>query len=165
MRKTLKRRINMKYNKIAAVLASVLMLNMTACAKTDKPAESAAPQVTTESNKAAIVGSWQLSQVLVSEKEGENPVEVKEEDHASMFEEKENVYTFNEDGTGMILIIAGPDKLEKEVTWVANPEGSFTVTDDGEEEFYLYDPVDDVLMREYIEQNPYIHVLTVFARQ
>ncbi len=154
----------MKYNKIAAVLASVFFLCMTACAKTDKPAESAAPQGSAETSKAAIVGSWQLSQVLVSEKEGENPAAVKEEDHASMFEEKENVYTFNEDGTGTMLLVAGPDKVEKAVTWVTNPEGSYTVTGD-EEEVYLYDPVDDVLMREYIEKDPYIHVLTVFARQ
>ena len=150
----------MKYKKLAVILASTLVLGMTACSKSEKPAESSAP----EANQAAIVGSWQLSKVLVSEKEGENPVEVKEDDHASMFGEKENVYTFNEDGTGTFLIVDGQDKVEKDVTWVTNPEGSYTVTADGDE-VYLYDPVDDVLMREYIEKDPYIHVLTVFGRQ
>ncbi len=150
----------MKYKKLAVILASALVLGMTACSKSEKPAESSAP----EANQAAIVGSWQLSKVLVSEKEGENPVEVKEDDHASMFGEKENVYTFNEDGTGTFLIVDGQDKVEKDVTWVTNPEGSYTVTADGDE-VYLYDPVDDVLMREYIGKDPYIHVLTVFGRQ
>lgn len=158
----------MKYNRLAAVLAaSALVLNMTACTKAEKPAESAAPETTaeTETNKAAIVGSWQLSKVLVSEKEGENPAEVKEEDHASMFEEKNTLYTFNEDGTGTMVITDGADKTEKELTWVTNDEGSYTVSMEGNDEVYLYDPVEDILMREYIERNPFMHVLTVFARQ
>ena len=179
----IRRKEIMKYNRLAAVLAaSALVLNMTACSKTEtpaasatpeataeaeKPAESAAPEATaeTESNKAAIVGTWQLSKVLVSEKEGENPVEVQEEDHASMFEEKNSVYTFNEDGTGTVVMTEGEDKVEKELTWVTNDEGSYTVSGDADE-VYLYDPVEDVLMREYIGRDPsFIHVLTVFARQ
>ena len=53
----------MKYNSLAAVLAAaVLAAGMPACKPADKPAEP---------EKAAIVGSWQLVRVLVSEKEGE----------------------------------------------------------------------------------------------
>ena len=144
----------MKYKRFAAVLAiAALALNLTACRKADEPA-----------GPAAIVGSWQLSKVLVSEKEGEDPVEVKEEDHASMFEEKDNIYTFNEDGTGTMILKDGADTTEKKAAWTTNEDGSYTVSADGDE-IYLYDPVEDILMREYIGNDPYIHVLTVFARQ
>ena len=159
----------MKNNKFLSVLAvGALAMSMAAC----KTAETAAPEATaetetettTENNKAAIVGSWQLSKVLVSETEGEDPAEVEEADHASMFSEKENVYTFNEDGTGTLLVVAGPDQTEEELTWVTDPEGTYTVTGSNAET-YIYDPVEDVLMREYIGSDPYIHVVTVFARK
>ena len=149
----------MKYSRIAAVLAAAaLAAGMTACKPAEKPAETA------ETEKSAIVGSWQLVRVLVSEKEGENPVEVQAEDHASMFEEQENVYTFNEDGTGTLLVVDGADEVELPAAWRTNEDGSYTVTADVEE-VYLYDPVDDVLMREFITDNPYLHVLSVFGRQ
>ena len=178
----------MKYNMMKTVFASaVLAMSLAACSSSEKPAETAspaAPETTAEttpetvSTQAAIVGSWQLSKVLVSEKEGENPVEVQEEDHASMFGEKENVYTFNEDGTGTMLAVAGPDEVEIPVTWMTNEDGSYTVvaadtaepensgaviSADGET--YLYDPVDDVLMRETLLDDPYMHVLTVYGRK
>ena len=159
----------MKNNKFLSVLAvGALAMSMAAC----KTAETAAPEATAEaqtettvdSNKAAIVGSWQLSKVLVSETEGEDPVEVQEADHASMFSEKDNVYTFNEDGTGTLLVVAGPDQAESELKWVTDPEGTYTVTGSDTETF-IYDPVDDVLMREYNGNDPYIHVVSVFARK
>lgn len=164
----------MKMNKFMSVLAAgALAMSMAACKTAEKPEETAAPEATAEaqtetvadnSNKAAIVGSWQLSKVLVSETEGEDPVEVQEADHASMFSEKENVYTFNEDGTGTLLVVAGPDQAETELSWVTDPEGTYTVTGSDEETF-IYDPVDDVLMREYIGNDPYIHVVSVFGRK
>ena len=154
----------MKYSRIAAVLAAAaLATGVTACKPAEKPAETAAAE-TAETEKAAIVGSWQLVRVLVSEKEGDEMVEVQAEDHASMFAEQENVYTFNEDGTGTLLVVDGADKVELPAAWKTNDDGSYTVTADVEE-VYLYDPVDDVLMREFITDNPYIHVLTVFGRQ
>ncbi|MBR2762366.1 MAG: hypothetical protein IKD66_14500 [Solobacterium sp.] len=158
----------------AVFAASALTLSLVGCdssnkpaAEPAKPAETPAAETTAEtnSNKAAIVGSWHLSKVLVSEKEGENPTEVQEEDHASMFGEKNNVYTFAEDGTGTFTIVGGGDTVEKEATWITEETGSYKVTSDGIEETYIYDPVDDTLTREYIGENPYIHVLTVFARQ
>ncbi|MBQ6593132.1 MAG: DUF5004 domain-containing protein [Solobacterium sp.] len=153
----------MKYTKLTAVLAaSALALGMIACTKADKLEEPAAE------NTAAIVGTWQLSKVLVSEKEGEDPVEVKEEDHASMFGEKDNVYTFNEDGTGTLLVVDGPDKEEKLLAWATTEEGSYDVLEAdaaAHDMLFLYDPVEDVLMREFIGKDPYIHVVTVFARQ
>ena len=164
----------------AAFAASALTLGLVGCGASNKPAEepakpeetaaveeTAAPETATEtdSNKAAIVGTWQLSKVLVSEKEGENPVEVEEADHASMFGEKNNVYTFAEDGTGTFTVVDGGDSVDKEITWVTNETGSYTVTDDGVEETYIYDPVEDTLTREHISENPFTHVLTVFARQ
>ncbi len=162
----------MKNYKFLSVLAvGVLAMSMAACKTAEKPAETVTPEATAETevedNKAAIVGSWQLSKVLVSETEGEDPKEVQEADHASMFGEKDNVYTFNEDGTGTYEVVAGPDKTETEVTWTTNPEGSFAVTaaDGSVEETYLYDPVEDVLMREFIGSDPYTHVVTVFARK
>lgn len=158
----------MKNNKFLSVLAAgAIALSMAACKTSGSTQVTAAPTETaaaSETNKAAIVGSWQLSKVLVSEKEGENPAEVQEEDHASMFGEKENVYTFNEDGTGKLLIIAGPDQTETELAWVTDPEGTYTVTG-SEEETFIYDPVEDILMRETIVRDPYIHVVTVFARK
>lgn len=156
----------MKRNRIAAILAaSALAMSMTACSTAKKAEESADP----ETNKAAVVGSWQLSKVLVSEKEGENPAEVQEADHASLYGEKENVYTFNEDGTGTFVTVDGPDKMETPVTWKTDENGSYIVTAadavSSDEETYIYDPAEDVLMREYIGNDPYIHVVTVFARQ
>ncbi len=157
---------NMKRNKIAAVLAaSALAMSMTACSTAKKADESAAP----ETNQAAIVGSWQLSKVLVSETEGENPAEVQEADHASLFGEKENVYTFNEDGTGTFVTVDGPDKMETPVTWKTDDTGSYTVAASdaisSEPETYIYDPAEDVLMREFTGNDPYMHVVTVFARK
>ena len=161
----------MKNNKYLSVLAvGALAVSMAACKTAEKTEETVAPEATAETetaaenNKAAIVGSWQLSRVLVSETEGEDPAEVQEEDHASMFSEKENVYTFNEDGTGTLLVAAGADQAETELTWVTDPEGTYTVTGTDEETF-IYDPVEDILMREYIGSDPYIHVVSVFARQ
>ena len=164
----------MKMNKFMSVLAAgALAMSMAACKTADKTEETAAPEATAEthtetvadsSNKAAIVGSWQLSKVLVSETEGEEPAEVQEADHASMFSEKENVYTFNEDGTGTLLVVAGPDQAETELNWVTDPEGTYTVTGSDEETF-IYDPVEGVLMREYIGSDPYIHVVSVFGRK
>ena len=150
----------MKFKKIASLLTTAaLAFSMTACSanKTE--------EASTQPNQAGIVGSWQLSKVLVSETEGENPVEVKEEDHASMFEEKENVYTFNEDGTGTMVIVDGADEAEIPLTWTTNENGEYTVAAEDIQETYIYDPVDNVLMREYIGNDPYIHVVTVFARK
>ncbi len=170
----------MKYAKLTAAFCSAAMtLCLGACGKTATPAATAAPAATAEtaetpaataetaSTQAAIVGSWKLSKVLVSEKEGEQPAEVKEDDHASMFGEKNNVYTFAEDGTGTMVVVDGPDQVEKKVTWVTNDTGSYTVTeaDAPEGEVYIYDPVEDVLMREFNGTDPYMHVVTVFARQ
>ncbi|MCR5372749.1 MAG: DUF5004 domain-containing protein [Solobacterium sp.] len=153
----------MKYTKLTAVFAaSALALGMIACTKADEPEEPAAE------NTAAIVGTWQLSKVLVSEKEGEDPVEVKEEDHASMFGEKDNVYTFNADGTGTLLVVDGVDKEEKLLAWATTEEGSYEVLEAdvaAHDMLFIYDPVDDVLMREFNGKDPYIHVVTVFARQ
>ena len=161
----------MKYNRFLSVLTvGALAMSMAACKTTGKTEEPDAPsaaaetETVTEENKAAIVGSWQLSRVLVSETEGQNPEEVQETDHASMFSEKENVYTFNEDGTGTLLVVAGADQAEEELTWVTDPEGTYTVTGSNAET-YIYDPVEDVLMREYLGSDPYIHVVTVFARK
>ena len=113
-------RNNMKRNRIAAILAaSALAMSMAACSAAKKAEEAA----NTDTNKAAIVGSWQLSKVLVSETEGENPIEVQEADHASLFGEKENVYTFNEDGTGrMTLDKAGFEDKIKEFIDIAIEE-------------------------------------------
>ena len=160
-------------NLTAVFAASLLTVSLVGCSNSNKPDETAKPAETAaaettaqpESNKAAIVGSWHLSKVLVSEKEGENPTEVQEADHASMFGEKDNVYTFAEDGTGTFKIVAGPDTMEKPVTWKTNDTGSFAVTNDGVEETYIYDPVEDTLTREHISEHPFMQVLTVFARQ
>ncbi len=159
-------RNNMKRNRIAAILAaSALAMSMAACSAAKKAEEAA----NTDTNKAAIVGSWQLSKVLVSETEGENPIEVQEADHASLFGEKENVYTFNEDGTGTFVTVDGPDKMETPVNWKTDENGSYTVTAadavSSDAETYIYDPAEDILMREYIGSDPYMHVVTVFARQ
>ena len=66
-----------------------------------------------------------------------------------------------------MVVVDGPDQVEKKVTWVTNDTGSYTVTeaDASEGEVYIYDPVEDVLMREFNETDPYMHVVTVFARQ
>lgn len=154
----------MKKNILAIFAAAAMAVSMAACgakgtgAKTDGAADK---------NAAAIVGSWQLNKVLVSEKEGEEAVEVSEADHASMFEEKNSVYTFNEDGTGTLVAVDGPDKVEKEMTW-ADAQDAFAVTVDDITEDYVYDPVDDTLTREFIENNSadqYMRVVFVFTRQ
>ena len=154
----------MKKNILAIFAAAAMAVSLAACgskgteAKTDGAADK---------NVAAIVGSWQLNKVLVSEKEGEEAVEVSEADHASMFEEKNSVYTFNEDGTGTLTVTAGPDKVEKEMTW-ADAQDAFAVTVDDITEDYVYDPVDDTLTRKFIENNSadqYMRVVFVFARQ
>ncbi len=150
----------MKMNNIASLLtAAALAFSMTACSA------NKSEEASTQPNQAGIVGSWQLSKVLVSETEGENPVEVQEEDHASMFEEKENVYTFNEDGTGTMVIVDGADEAEIPLTWTTNENGEYTVSAEDIQETYIYDPADNVLMREYFGNDPYIHVVTVFARK
>lgn len=147
----------MKHNRImTTIAAAALVLGMAACSSSSKEEEPA--------DQAAIVGSWQLSKVFMSETEGAEPEEVQEAGHASMFGEKDNVCTFNADGTGTLLIVEGDDKTETALTWTTNEDGSYTVTAE-EAEIYLYDPVDDVLMREFSISDPYIYVLNVYARK
>ena len=163
----------MKNTFVKMFAASAMTLALTACgsssaAATATAAPAAAPEATAEAAEAAaagIVGSWKLDKVLLSEKEGEAPAEITEEGHASMFGEKDNTYTFNEDGTAVITQVAGPDTTDVEGTWTAASDTEYTVKYDSTEETYVYDKDADTLTRTFTEKDPYMELQTVFARQ
>ncbi len=113
---------------------------------------------------AAIVGSWKLEKVLISEEEGIVAEEVSEEDNASLYAEKDSLYTFNEDGTGTLTMSAGGDMSESEITWV-DANDCYEVTSDGITEDYIYDVVDDTLLRQVFESNPYREIQFIYVRQ
>ncbi len=164
----------MKKNMIT-VFAAALALSLGACgSKTanetaaEPAAETAAAETAAaeqnDGSVAAIVGSWKLDKVLVSEAEGTPAEEVSEEDHASLYAEKNSLYTFNEDGTGTLTVTDGADTAESEITW-KDADDSFAVTADGITADYIYDPVEDTLLRQTIEKDPYMDVQFIFVRQ
>ncbi len=175
---------NMKKNAIAVITAATLVFSLGGCgaktseeAGTNTEATETAEGTGTENESvetaeaqerdgsvAAIVGSWKLDKVLISEEEGAAAEEVSEEDHASLYAEKDSLYTFNEDGTGTLTMSAGGDTAESEITW-EDADDCYEVTSDGITEFYVYDVVDDTLLRQIFESDPYMEIQFIYVRQ
>ncbi len=92
-----------------------------AAAKTDEtPAE----------DKSMIAGKWQLDKVYGVKEDG-NMDELDPETNQSLYSVADGYFEFNEDGTGVHVMIDGPDQAEVPFTWTN--DGGTVVVSEGEE--------------------------------
>ncbi len=160
----------MKKNVITMIIATGLIISLLGCGA-ETAGESGSGTQSTETvdvakkdgSVAAIVGSWKLDKVLISEEEGTVAEEVAEEDHASLYAEKDSIYTFKEDGTGILTMNDGGDTAEVEITW-KDADDCYEVTSDGITDDYVYDVVDDTLLRQVFESEPYREIQFIYVR-
>ena len=92
----------------------------------------------------AVVGSWKLDSVIQIN-EGDAPTDLPEEENASLYGNKDNILTFNADGTAVELVKAGPDEMEAAGTWTMSKPDVFVLTEDTIITELIYFRVDDTL--------------------
>ena len=116
----------------------------------------------------AFTGSWQLDKVLKIN-DGDASEELKPENAASLYAEKDNILTINADGTGVTVVKDGADTAEVKGTWKADTADTIVYTDDEGtvEDTYSYFRIDDTLIREVTDDAPdaqYPHIQFIYKR-
>ncbi len=116
----------------------------------------------------AIVGTWKLGRVEGTMRGESEKRELNPEENASVFGDRDNIYTYKEDGTAVETMTEAGSVYEETGTWSVNEDGSFTVNLSGLNFTYVYDSSDDSLRRTFeasSQEERYTMLEFIYLRQ